>query len=112
MQDHVQLGYLLERYGAFLTERQRSLMDRSVNDDLSLAEIAELEGISRQGVQDALRRGEQQLRQLEARLHLVERERRMGACIGRLEALAAGLDGLKRGELMDIIAQLRAIEEN
>ena len=43
---------LLDIYGGLLTERQRSLLTLHLEDDLSLGEIAELEGISRQGVRD------------------------------------------------------------
>lgn len=48
MQAHVELGLLLSRYGALLTERQRAMLSMAVDEDLSLAEIAERAGISRQ----------------------------------------------------------------
>ena len=54
MEKHVELGCLLDYYGALLTERQRALLEEQVSEDCSLAEIAEREGISRQGVRDAL----------------------------------------------------------
>ena len=65
MEKHVELGCLLDYYGALLTERQRALLEQHVSEDCSLAEIAEREGISRQGVRDALKRGEEQLYELE-----------------------------------------------
>ena len=61
MGEHVELGLLLERYGALLTERQRELLALCVDEDLSLGEIAAQAGISRQGVRDAIKRAEAQL---------------------------------------------------
>lgn len=71
MEKHVELGELLDIYGALLTDRQRSALSQSVNEDYSLAEIAEGEGISRQGVRDAILRAETQLYALEAQLGLL-----------------------------------------
>ncbi|MEG0768142.1 MAG: sigma factor-like helix-turn-helix DNA-binding protein, partial [Clostridia bacterium] len=70
-------GWLLDFYGPLLTKRQQALLHMHYEEDLSLAEIAAQEGISRQGVHDAVRRGEQQLLALEARLGLLTRYRRM-----------------------------------
>ena len=69
----IELGQLLDFYGALLTERQRTLVQQYAYENLSLAEIAEREGISRQGVRDGIVRAEQQLRGLEDALHLLER---------------------------------------
>lgn len=73
MERNIELGMLLSWYGAFLTTRQQELLAMHVDEDLSLSEIAEREGISRQGVHDALRRAETQLLEMEARLGLVRR---------------------------------------
>ena len=64
---------LLDFYGELLTERQRSCYDLHVNEDLSLSEIAEQCGISRQGVWDNIRRAEQALREIEEKTGLVRR---------------------------------------
>lgn len=56
---------LLDVYGAFLNEKQRELTEYYYNDDLSLSEIAENVGITRQGVRDSIKRAEQQLYALE-----------------------------------------------
>lgn len=56
---------LLDVYGYFLNEKQRRVLEYYYNDDLSLSEIAENEGITRQGVADLIKRSEAQLRQLE-----------------------------------------------
>ena len=51
------LGFsiLLDYYGMVLTEKQRNILTEYYNDDLSLAEIAENYGITRQGVRDAIK---------------------------------------------------------
>ena len=69
----VELGELLDWYGMLLTRRQRSIADQYANENSSLSEIAEREGISRQGVRDALVRSEEQLRGYESALGLIHR---------------------------------------
>ena len=56
---------LLDFYGELLTERQRECYDLHYNDDLSLAEIAEQSGVSRQCVWDNIRRAEASLQEIE-----------------------------------------------
>lgn len=56
---------LLDVYGAFLSEKQREIMSHYFNDDLSLSEIAENEGITRQAVSEIIRRGEAALKEYE-----------------------------------------------
>ena len=65
MAKDLSVGALLDVYGAFLSDKQRELMSHYFNDDLSLAEIAENEGTTRQAVSDIIRRGEAQLRKFE-----------------------------------------------
>ena len=64
---------LYDFYGELLTEHQKEVYEQFVLDDLSLSEIAESEGISRQGVHDLVRRCQKALEGYEAKLHLVER---------------------------------------
>ncbi|MBO4383777.1 MAG: YlxM family DNA-binding protein [Clostridia bacterium] len=71
--DFQQITLLLDFYGSMLTERQKSFLEYYYEDDLSLAEIAENEGITRQGVRDAIKRAEGQLFQMEERLGLAKR---------------------------------------
>ena len=61
---------LLDTYSAVLSDRHRELLDYYYNQDLSLAEIAELVGISRQGVRDGIKKAEEELFFLEERLQL------------------------------------------
>lgn len=87
-----ELGRLLDYYGDFLTDRQRSLLDAYVNENLSLAELAEREGISRQGVRDGLVRAERQLTEMENRLGIAGRNLRMDAQLSRIRAMAETFD--------------------
>lgn len=64
---------LLDFYGELLTERQRLCFDLHYNEDLSLSEIAEQCGISRQGVWENIRRAESAMEDIEAKTGLVRR---------------------------------------
>ncbi len=64
---------LMDFYGEMLTEKQRSFLEYYYNDDLSLSEIAENEGITRQGVRDAIKRAEAQMIEMEERLGVAKR---------------------------------------
>ena len=61
MAKNLEIAVLLDLYGDMLTEKQRDFLGYYYNDDLSLSEIAENEGITRQGVRDAIKRAEAQL---------------------------------------------------
>lgn len=67
------INVLLDFYGNMLTEKQRMFIEYYYNDDLSLAEIAENEGITRQGVRDAIKRAEGQLYEMESKLGFAKR---------------------------------------
>lgn len=68
MAKNLEVTVLLDFYGDMLTAKQRDFLDYYYNDDLSLSEIAENEGITRQGVRDAIKRAEGQLYEMEERL--------------------------------------------
>ena len=67
------ISLLLDFYGDILSERRRELTGLYYNDDLSLSEIAEISGISRQGVRDAVKKSEAELLNLEEKLGLAGR---------------------------------------
>lgn len=66
----MRVAYLLDFYGDLLTEKQRESLDYYYNDDLSLGEIAQEHGISRQGVRDNIKRAEAILFEMEDKLGL------------------------------------------
>ncbi len=69
----LKISLLLDFYGDMLTQKQRDMVDYYYNDDLSLAEIAENEGITRQGVRDSIKRAEAQMLEMEEKLGLSKR---------------------------------------
>ncbi len=69
----IEMCLLLDVYGKLLTPKQHDLMDFYYNEDLSLGEIAENLGISRQGVRDGLVHAEEALRGYEEKLGLMHK---------------------------------------
>ena len=92
---------LLDFYGELLTEKQRECFDLHFNEDLSLSEIAEQCGISRQGVWDNIRRAEATLTDLEEKTGLVGRvmelERELEETRAELQRLKAEAGDTVRG---------------
>ena len=69
---NMRYAFLLDAYGAVLDDHSKSIMTAYYEDDLSLAEIAEGENISRQGVRHIIKKSEEQLDFLESKLGLAE----------------------------------------
>ena len=61
MEKNVEISILCQLYGKLLSEKQLEFIDDYYNNDLSLSEIAENHGITRQAVRDMLKKGEQKL---------------------------------------------------
>ncbi len=79
------LGYLLDFYGELLPERKRTVMDMYYNEDLSLAEIAQEIGISRQGARDIIKKAEEELFFYEEKLGLAQKLKDVHACASDIE---------------------------
>ncbi len=84
MAKNYDMAVLIDFYGEMLTEKQRSFLEYYYNDDLSLSEIAENEGITRQGVRDAIKRAEGQMLEMEARLGVAKRFREMRESLNQI----------------------------
>ena len=67
------MSLLLDFYGDTLSEKQRETMELFYNEDMSLSEISEIMGITRQGVRDRLLKSEQIITELENKLGLAAR---------------------------------------
>lgn len=105
MEKIVEQGLLYDFYGELLTEHQRKIYEDVVYNDLSLAEIAEENGISRQGVHDMVRRCNRTLQGYEDKLHLMERFMQVRVNVSRIQELAEDLE-LTREELITQIRNL------
>ena len=82
---------LFDFYGELLTERQKEFFDLYYNEDLSLSEIAENAGISRQGVRELIKKAEDELLFFEEKLGLFKTFREAQ---GHLETLSSRLTGM------------------
>ena len=100
---NLKLAYLLDFYGDVLDEHTRSVMKAYYDDDLSLSEIAEGVGISRQGVRHVIKKGEEHLTFLEDRLGLA-------AHYEELERAVELIDGIKRDIQADTLNKQSAID--
>ena len=110
MSKDLNMSLLLDFYGEVLSEPQREAMDLFYNGDLSLSEIAEIAGITRQGVRDRLVKSEQIIRGLEEKLGLAGRfghvNKTVAYLVDRLETVA-GETGM---DLSDLIAAVKQLE--
>ena len=114
MAKNLEITVLLDFYGDMLTAKQRDFLELYYNEDLSLSEIADNVGITRQGVRDAIKRAECQLTEMEERLKLVARfkEVRKGLeeimdCATRISA-ENRKSGLSR-EINDLTVRIKSI---
>ena len=110
----LEMSLLFDFYGETLTEKQRELFDLYYNEDLSLAEIAEHAGITRQGVRDSIKRAEHALGEMEEKLGLVARYGGTERCaeelmreVERLRALNA--DTLHSSEAEAIASRMASL---
>ena len=83
----VEMCMLFDFYGDMLTEKQKRIFDLYYNEDLSLAEIAEITGITRQGVRDSVVRSEATLRTMEEKTGLISRFHKTNETLGQIHAL-------------------------
>lgn len=89
------ISLLLDFYGNLLNEKQLSMMEEYYQEDLSLSEIAENSGITRQGVHDNIRRGGLELKSYEQRLGLLERFSGITRAADQIDSM------LKEGTVID-----------
>ncbi len=106
---------LYDYYGDLLTDRQRECFEMRYNQDMSLGEIAEELGISRQGVHDNLSRTEALLRNMEAKTGCVSRDlacrKAAKTILAAAQQLKANGDGQTGALAEQILAALQGLEE-
>lgn len=90
--DAFELVLLFDYYGSMLTDKQRDCFDMRYNQDLSLGEIGEVLGVSRQAVNDNLSRTEALLRRMEENIGCVKRDMVIRRAVQEILDAAAVLD--------------------
>ena len=114
MANNIEISMLLDLYGEALTTKQRDYLCFYYNDDLSLSEIAEHEGITRQGVRDAIKRAEAVLYDMESKLKFSQKIEKMQTGLENIIKYAEDINeynlnhGLSR-EINDITVKIKSI---
>jgi hypothetical protein len=113
---NLEIAYLLDFYGEMLTKKQRDFIDLYYNEDLSLSEIAENEGITRQGVRDSIKRAEVQLFEMEQKLGLAEKFAELKNGLDEIKDCAEkiyeyNLEHSLSREINDNVARIKSIAE-
>lgn len=107
---------LFDIYGELLTQKQQDFISYYYNDDLSLAEIAENEGITRQGVRDAIKRAEAQLFTFEEHIGLNSRLEKMRKGLSEISELTSVINEVNRRtilsrEINDAVARISVLTQ-
>ena len=97
---------LFDFYGELLTAKQKEYFDLHYNADYSLGEIAEMTGISRQGVWDIIKRAEETLRKTEEKTGLIRRFRENQEPVAEMEATIEALKQLTDGRAKELAQAL------
>ena len=105
----VEQGLLYDFYGELLTEHQKSIYEALVLEDYSLSEIAEMYGISRQGVHDLIKRCDKILLQYEKKLNLVHKFTLMKEMVSQIESLSKDV---KDEEHQKNLSKIHLLAEN
>ena len=90
--DAFEMALLFDTYGGMLTDKQRECFDMRYNQDLSLGEIAEMMGVSRQAVNDNLKKTEALLRRMEENIGSVKRDMMIRSAVREILDAATVLD--------------------
>ena len=99
MDKRYKINLLLDFYGALLTDHAREFLRLRLEEDMSLQEIADSFGVSRQAVHDSISRSEKQLGEYEDKLGLIKRFDEVKTSVARCQTeLKAARDALKRAE--------------
>lgn len=103
----LEMTMLFDYYGGMLTDKQRDCFDMRYNDDLSLGEIAEAMGVSRQAVCDNLTRTEALLRRMEDNIGCVKRDRMLRAAVREILDAASVLDTVSDPAVSSAVVRIR-----
>ena len=108
MEKIVERNMLYDFYGELLTPHQQEIYESIIFQDLSLSEVAEIHGISRQGVHDLVRRCQKALEEYEEKLRLVERFLSIKEKVGKIDRILEQWEE-KKEDSEEIVKQIRTI---
>lgn len=111
MKDNLNTSLLIDFYGGTLTEKQREALDMYYNLDLSLGEIAEEIGVTRQSVRDTIKKGEERLLSLEEKIGMCSFAALIGIECDKIEKEAANLGGETKDNILKSVAAIRSSME-
>lgn len=108
MEKFLEQTLLYDFYGELLTKHQKKIYEEFVLEDLSLSEIAQEEGISRQGVHDLIKRCNKTLEEYEQKLHLVEKFLSIKEKVHQINEL---LEPDEKNQTDQVMKQIRQISD-
>ena len=103
-----ELALLFDHYGGMLTDKQRECFQLRYEQDLSLGEIAESMGVSRQAVNDSLTRTEALLRRMEENIGSVKRDMLTRSAVQQILDAAAVLDASSDPAVLALTQRIKA----
>lgn len=114
MAKNLEIPFLLDFYGEMLTKKQHDFLVYYYEEDLSLSEIAENEGITRQGVRDSIKRAEAQLFDMEQRLGIAKRFNELKKGIDEIVSCAEAINQYNLNhslsmEINDNVARIKSL---
>ena len=110
--DALEMALLFDYYGGMLTDKQRDCYDMRYNQDLSLGEIAEMTGVSRQAVFDNLARTEALLRRMEENIGCVKRDMQTRKAVQMILDAASVLDASSDPAVLLSAQRIRAAAQS
>lgn len=113
MNEILKQSLLYDFYGELLTQHRKEIYEQFIVEDLSLSEIAQNAGISRQGVHDLIKRCNQTLEEYEGKLHLVEKFITIKEKVHQMDTLLEKAESTKENELIQRVREISSeiIEE-
>lgn len=112
MEKFFEQALLYDFYGELLTPHQQNVYEAAVFNDMSLGEIAQEQGISRQGVHDLIKRCDKILQGYEETLHLVERFEEAKGKISEIVSLTeCGEESLETGDYQSRMVHIRKLSQ-
>lgn len=108
----IERGLLFDFYGELLTNHQQKVYSEAVFNDLSLSELSEEEGISRQGIHDLIKRCDKSLQEYEDKLGLIKRFQQIKTEIENIEAIIESNKNLDDASKQELKSRLISIVED